>query len=812
LLIHFAGVRPHSGAAPQGEEIMKFKHLFLAITLLALLVSVVPGNASAQTTSIPPADIFQLPWTQGEAWISMDGFDNGTKRLPTSPHNYKMGGAIDFTPHENVYVGMDTSNFWVRAAAMGIVYETSSCHVKIDHGNGWTTEYWHLDNLQVSKGSVVYRNQKLGIIANSKYQKVCLGNEYPGPHLHFVMRPYMKQTVFAGWSIGYNSLTNKTTFSKAGKTVGSYQPLLNVPDLQIAWRDWIVWDTLYSGSVDAYRYERWPLKLEETTKFTVTAPAFTNGLTTRIVLLSDTGAELVSASGMLTTTQPAGTYFVEIRPQSGDGFYTMVVRQEALELTPTPTPADGTSTVTPTPADGTPTVTPTPADGTPTVTPTPGDGTLTVTPTPADGTPTVTPTSADGTPTITPTPGDGTLTVTPTPGDGTPTVTPTPGDGTPTVTPTPADGTPTVTPTPGDGTPTVTFTPTTILPTEFTPTPTSTLLTPTEVTSTFTPTPTSTSLTPTEVTSTFTPTPTSTSLTPTTTFTPVPTTTSTPTEPYVSTVPDRANVNSGESAVITVSLHNVPVEGYSSAEFVCSYDPALIEVSNIAAAGLFGADPATALSGPQNGSFVFAIAGSNNRRATTSGAAFTFNATGLQTGQTSIECMARVSRGDGALVSILSLGPAILTVNGGALTPTPTPVSAPVVNGQALAGKPVTIRLLNADNSIAASVIANADGTFSLTAPAGSYGITASADGFLGAQGFATLTAGSITTMPLVSLAAGDVDGNGVIDQFDAMTIGMGYNTAIPASADLNNDGIINVLDLELLAQNYRRSGVIAWQ
>jgi hypothetical protein len=135
------------------------------------------------------------------------------------------------------------------------------------------------------------------------------------------------------------------------------------------------------------------------------------------------------------------------------------------------------------------------------------------------------------------------------------------------------------------------------------------------------------------------------------------------------------------------------------------------------------------------------------------------------------------------------------------------------LNGQALASKPVTIRLYNnADNSIATTLIANTDGTFTLTAPAGVYGISASADGFLGAQGFATLTEGSVSTMPTVSLAAGDVDNNGVIDQFDAMTIGMGYNTAIPASADLNNDGTINVLDLELLAKNYRSSGVIAWQ
>jgi hypothetical protein len=128
-----------------------------------------------------------------------------------------------------------------------------------------------------------------------------------------------------------------------------------------------------------------------------------------------------------------------------------------------------------------------------------------------------------------------------------------------------------------------------------------------------------------------------------------------------------------------------------------------------------------------------------------------------------------------------------------------------------LAGKPVNVSLLNG-NTVVASVTANTDGTFSLTAPAGSYTVRASASGFLSAEGTITLTAGNTSTMPNISLLAGDIDNNGVIDQFDAMTIGMSYNTASPAAADLNNDGVINVLDLELLAQNYRKTGPITWQ
>ncbi len=107
---------------------------------------------------------------------------------------------------------------------------------------------------------------------------------------------------------------------------------------------------------------------------------------------------------------------------------------------------------------------------------------------------------------------------------------------------------------------------------------------------------------------------------------------------------------------------------------------------------------------------------------------------------------------------------------------------------------------------------ANADGTFSLTAAPGTYTVVATASGFLKAQGSVTLSDGQTSTLSTVSLLAGDIDGNNVIDQYDALTIGMSYNTGSPAAADLNNDGIINVLDLELLARNYRASGALTWQ
>ena len=110
-------------------------------------------------------------------------------------------------------------------------------------------------------------------------------------------------------------------------------------------------------------------------------------------------------------------------------------------------------------------------------------------------------------------------------------------------------------------------------------------------------------------------------------------------------------------------------------------------------------------------------------------------------------------------------------------------------------------------------MIANSDGTYSITAPAGgTYTVIATVQGYLSARGFATVTTNTTTTMPLITLLAGDIDNNNVIDQFDALTIGMSYNTAVPTAADLNNDGVINVLDLEMLALHYRKTGPVVWE
>jgi hypothetical protein len=322
-----------------------------------------------------------------------------------------------------------------------------------------------------------------------------------------------------------------------------------------------------------------------------------------------------------------------------------------------------------------------------------------------------------------------------------------------------------------------------------TPTPTNT------PTPTYTPTPTNTPL----VTNTPTYTPTQ---TPTNGPTATPTSTSTPTSAFVNIGFTPSNIIvAGSTSTGTVNLNNVPGSGFASAEFTCTYNATMVEISNITDAGRFGLDAVMVVNGPQNGTFIVAIAGSSGKKATTSGAAFNFSVKGLQAGQSTISCQVRVSAGNLVLTTIPSVPSTVMVTS-----------AQGTFTSRVIAGKPVTITLYRADNSVAGSVIANPDGTFSLSVLAGTYTAVATAPGFLKAQGSPVITGGSTTTFQTVTLLAGDIDGNNVINQFDALTIGINYNLSTPTAADLNNDGIINILDMELLAKNYHQSGALAWQ
>ena len=202
-----------------------------SLLILLVSMVPVNQAVALEASAPPPVDMFQLPWDQGIAWYAIDGIDNGTKRPTSSSHNYRLGGAIDFAPRLNMTTGENTSNYWVTAAAAGTVVATSTCYVTISHANGWVTQYQFLGNIQVRLGDAVARNQRIGIIADGVRYPYCPGfQEINIPHLHFMLRPSIIDATLAGWQVKYNSFFNSTTFTKSGTTVGLNRLLMNTMD------------------------------------------------------------------------------------------------------------------------------------------------------------------------------------------------------------------------------------------------------------------------------------------------------------------------------------------------------------------------------------------------------------------------------------------------------------------------------------------------------------------------------------------------------------------------------------------------------
>jgi hypothetical protein len=321
--------------------------------------------------------------------------------------------------------------------------------------------------------------------------------------------------------------------------------------------------------------------------------------------------------------------------------------------------------------------------------------------------------------------------------------------------------------------------------------------------------------------------------------------------PRASIIIDPSTIYKGETAVVSVDLENIPAEGYTSAEITCTYNPEKVElvVDSITITDLFfGHDPVS-VKKIERGSFILAIARNGNdalpvglegaiqalslnqqgqfityaRSPTTvftidarsptntllpqatGDKVLTYNNSVLQeVVVATITCKVRVSEGNNVLIDLGSISADLNIIIDPPLLGT--------LKGQVLADKPVTVSVKDIEDVTVASAITDADGHFTIEVEAGTYTVVATASGFLSAKGTAIIIANQTTIKSTVELLAGDITGDDIIDEWDAMTIGMSYNTAEPTAADLNNDGVINVLDLELLAANYLKTGPINWQ
>jgi len=138
-------------------------------------------------------------------------FAIGTSMTMTGgPHGWGAG-------HPFSSVDFAGGNGQARAARGGYAYSLCTGWTRVIHDNGYSTDYYHLEDYQWLPGNDVGTGHYLGTQGNS----LCAGGSTTGAHIHFGLRAYTDPNA-AGWYVALHGRTlGGWTFAE-GASYGGY--------------------------------------------------------------------------------------------------------------------------------------------------------------------------------------------------------------------------------------------------------------------------------------------------------------------------------------------------------------------------------------------------------------------------------------------------------------------------------------------------------------------------------------------------------------------------------------------------------------
>ncbi len=189
-----------------------------------------PGAHFHTKAAAPAPNYLQLPYSIGLGWIFNGAHSyRGNNEGPPS--------SLDFSRNWPTW-GANTSNDWVVAAHGGQVIVHSSCFIQVLGSDGWSTTYYHLDNIVVANGQTVQGNQRLANYANNQAQALCGGGSSTGPHVHFSLRrngeyASLDGVALSGWvvhpgTVDYHADCNFFWLERNGSRVCAWSRLINL--------------------------------------------------------------------------------------------------------------------------------------------------------------------------------------------------------------------------------------------------------------------------------------------------------------------------------------------------------------------------------------------------------------------------------------------------------------------------------------------------------------------------------------------------------------------------------------------------------
>jgi hypothetical protein len=150
----------------------------LWLSLLAVAALVATGTfASARASADGQQPDFLFPWQDGQTWMTgAAGFHYTNDALDFFPPDTDSSWEVHCEGDPDwVY---QESSYWILASAPGTVVYADTPYVLLDHGGGWFSRYYHLDDPQVTVGQAVQAGTRLGHPSTR-------GDCTTGPHVHF---------------------------------------------------------------------------------------------------------------------------------------------------------------------------------------------------------------------------------------------------------------------------------------------------------------------------------------------------------------------------------------------------------------------------------------------------------------------------------------------------------------------------------------------------------------------------------------------------------------------------------------------------
>ncbi len=319
---------------------------------------------------------------------------------------------------------------------------------------------------------------------------------------------------------------------------------------------------------------------------------------------------------------------------------------------------------------------------------------------------------------------------------------------------------------------------------------------------------------------------------------PTPTPTPVPTGPTISVEMSSASVPSGSTVSAALKLSDM--SNLYGMQVECQVDPTMLTGTGHTEGEIFNPSNSFIIDAGYQSDGKWSLAGSLLNPAPAfngSGTAFSLNFNVLRAGQTSVVCTVLAVDINGNLLPVSVVngqfesveGPVQPTLVPATFTPapvtsTPLPTEIPTVE-PTLAAMPGAISVVvkyekrDDQTGIAVTVMlvgvpflqgqSNTDGSFQFeNVPAGQYVVQFKAAGYLTTTTTVDVPEGQGASVQ-VTLLAGDIDGNGMIDLTDASFIGANYRVQVPpapSEADLNGDGFINLVDLVLVGKNFGKT------